>query len=300
MIDQIRDMVIFAKVAEAGSFRGAARTLGISPSVVSQHIANLELRLGAALIYRSTRSFSLTPDGEKLLPSAQAMLVSAEEGLSHFSDQSIEPVGVLRLSVPAVLQTGPFIENLAKFAELNPGIALRVNFSDARRDLIREGFDLAISMGWLADSSLKAKKLGKISRRLVASPDYVKRHKKPRSPSDLETWRIIRFEPTPDGIELEHPKKGKMIVQGEVQVSVDSAVAMHHLALTGGGLAMMLSFMADDDLKDGRLIEVLPAWRLSSPGAYAVWPPNAPRLGLSRKLVSFLEANMKFQPTAKR
>lgn len=292
MLDQIRALAIFAKVAEAGSFRAAARLVGLSPSVVSQQVAALEQRLGVALIYRSTRSFSLTQDGQRLLAPAQAMVAAAEDGLSHFSGLSTEPVGVLRVTIPAILTASPVINCLAAFADTYPGIALRLSFSDSRQDVIREGFDLAIRMGWLKDSSLKAKKLGEVSRRLVTSPTYAAKHRKPTSPKDLEDWRFIRFEPRPDETELIHPKLGKTTVLGEAQISVDSSGAMRHLALAGAGLATLLTFDAKADLEAGRLVEILPAWRLPSPGIYAVWPPNAPRQSLTGKLVAFLEEKL--------
>lgn len=292
MFDQLRAMAIFAKVAEAGSFRGAARLVSLSPSVVSQQVSALEQRLGVALIYQSTRSFSLTSDGEQLLTSAQAMISAAEEGLSHFSSLSSEPVGVLRVTIPAILTATPIVDSLAAFADAYPGIALHLSFSDSRRDVIRDGFDLAIRMGWLKDSSLKAKKLGEASRRLVASPAYAAKYEKPESPADLEAWRFIRFEPRPDETELIHPKLGKATVIGETQISVDSSGVLRRLALAGAGLAELLAFDARLDLEAGRLVEILPTWRLPSPGVYAVWPPNAPRQSLARKLVRFLDERL--------
>lgn len=292
MIDQIRSLAIFAKVAEAGSFRGAARTIGLSPSVVSQQVAHLEKRLGAALIYRTTRGFSLTPDGETLLQSAQAAVQAAEEGLAQFSGTSSEPVGVLRVSVPAILDSGPFIKDIAEFAELYPGIALRVTFSDTPSDLIRDGFDLAIRMGWLSDSTLKARKIADVQRRFVASPDYVAKYKTPRSPADLAQWRIIRFESIASDLEFVHATKGKVKAQGAAQLTVNSGNAMHNLAIAGAGAASLLEFVVRSDLENGRLVEVLPSWRLSSPGIYAVSPPNAPRHSLSRKFTAFLEERL--------
>ena len=292
MIDHIRTLAIFAKVAEAGSFRGAARVLGISPSVVSQNISVLETRLGAALIYRSTRKFSLTPDGERLLGAANAMVQAAESGLSQFSGVSTEPVGVLRIAVPAALVSEPFIRIFKGFADENPGVALRISFSDLRRDIIGEGFDMAFRAGWLTDSSLKATRVGEIRRQLVASPRYVTQHNKPRTPADLEDWRFIRFESLSEGIELEHPREGKAIVRGTTQISVDSSEAMHRFALADAGVASLLGFAVKEDIAAGRLVELLPGWQLATAGIYAVWPPNAPRQGLTSKMVSYLRSNL--------
>ena len=293
MIDHLRALAIFAKVAESGSFRGAARTLGLSPSVVSQQVSALEARLGVALIYRSTRKLSLTPDGESLLTSAQAMTEAAEAGLSQFSGKSAEPVGVLRLAVPAILVSGPFVETLGAFAQAHPGIALRISFSDMRRDIIGEGFDLALRVGWLSDSALKASKIGETARCLVASPDYIARHKTPRRPADLDDWQFIRFEPLPDAFALRHPKRGTASVSGRAQISVDSSEAMHRFALAGAGVAALLRFTAQESLETGRLVELLPSWRLASAGIFAVSPSNAPRNGVASRLVAYLRSNLK-------
>lgn len=292
MIDQIRAMATFAKVAETGSFRGAARILGLSPSVVSQHIANLETRLGVALIYRSTRSFSLTPDGEKLLGPAQRMVAEAEEGLEAFSDISSEPVGVIRLAMPELLNNPIMIRELTSFANLNPGIALRISFSDTQSNMIRDGMDLAFRIGRLRDSSLKSRKIADVPRCLVANPAYVAKHRKPKEPADLESWKFIRLAAIPDETELSHPEKGQVIIHGEDQISVDNSAALIEFALAGAGVAPLLEFAVRADIAAGRLVKLLPDWVMSKPGLYAVWPPNAPRNSLARKLLDYLHREL--------
>ena len=292
MIDQIRAMAIFAKVAETGSFRGAARLLGLSPSVVSQHVANLETRLGVALIYRTTRSFSLTPDGAKLLGAAQRMVGSAEEGLGAFSDVSSEPVGVLRVAMPELLNNPIMIEQLASFADRYPGIALRISFSDTQNSMVRDGLDLTFRIGQLKDSSLKFRKISDVPRCLVASPSYVARHGKPKEPTDLESWKFIRLAAIPDETELTHPEKGKATIHGEDQISVDNSAALIQFALASAGIAPMLEFAVRKDIQAGRLIKLLPDWELSQPGLFALWPPNSPRHSLARKLLDHLQQGL--------
>ncbi|CUH88858.1 D-malate degradation protein R [Phaeobacter sp. CECT 5382] len=292
MIDQIRAMAIFAKVAETGSFRGAARILGLSPSVVSQHVANLETRLDAALIYRSTRSFSLTPDGVKLLGSAQRMVASAEEGLGAFSDISSEPVGVIRVAMPELLNNPIMIRELTSFADLYPGIALRISFSDIQSNLVRDGIDLAFRIGQFRDSTLKSRKISDVPRCLVASPGYVARHGKPKEPADLESWKFIRLDAIPDETLVTHPSKGKVTVHGEDQISVDSSAALVAFTLAGSGVAAMLEFAVREDIDAGRLVKLLPDWEMSKPGLYVVWHPNASRHGLARKLLDHLEQEL--------
>nr|WP_320144914.1 LysR family transcriptional regulator [uncultured Cohaesibacter sp.] len=292
MIDQIRSMAIFAKVAEAGSFRGAARLLGLSPSVVSQHISNLETRLGLPLIYRSTRNFSLTPDGARLLSSAQKMVAAAEEGLDVFSDIASEPVGVIRMSLPRILNNEVIVALLTRFADLYPGIALRIMFTDEKSNMVRDGLDLVLRVGSLEDSSLKARKLGDIPCFLVASPDYVAKQKKLTHAKDLEEWKFIRHEYIKDEIEMTHPQEGKVVVLGKDQISVDSSSAIIGFALAGAGVAVVLDFSVKQALEEGRLVKLLPEWKLMAPGIYAVYPANSSRNSLARKLVDYLIQNL--------
>ena len=173
MLDQLRQIAIFAKTVDHGSFRAAARSLRLSPSVLSHHVTQLEQSLGTALIYRSTRKLSLTPDGERLLTAARAMLDAAEAGLQEVSNQRQQPSGMLRVTVPAVLAQSELVDRMANFATGYPNVRLSLDFSDVRRELIGDGFDVAIRMGWLEDSSLKARKLFDVDRRLVAAMCYL-------------------------------------------------------------------------------------------------------------------------------
>ncbi len=195
MLDQLRQIAIFAKTVDHGSFRAAARTLRLSPSVVSHHVTQLEQQLGTALIYRTTRKLSLTPDGERLLVSARAMIDAAETGLQMISDQTREPSGVLRVTAPAVMAQSKLVDQLADFAIAFPKVELSLDFSDVRRELIGDGFDVAIRMGWLKDSSLMARKLFDVQRRLIASPAYLETRAAPERPQDLSDWDWLELAP---------------------------------------------------------------------------------------------------------
>jgi DNA-binding transcriptional LysR family regulator len=291
MLDQLRALGVFVKVVETGTFRAAAQALKLSPSVVSHHVSALEGRLGIALLYRSTRKLALTPEGERLFEMASKMVTSAETALAALDLNCQVHRGTIRLTVPIALATGPLTENLAKFASLFPQIRLVLHFTDTRKDLIEDGYDLNIRMGWPEQSSLEMQKLFEVPRRLVASPDYVKSHKRPARPADLANWKWIHFEPRPRSVELSHPKLGIEKVWGTDQITVDASPAMFHLAICGAGLATLPDFMVGEAISAGRLTEVLPQWALPSPGVYAVWPRNAPRTGLTLKLVKYLAEN---------
>lgn len=195
MLDHLRPLAVFAKVVELGSFRAAAKALGLSHSVVSHHVSQLEQMLGSTLLYRTTRRLSLTQQGERLFASAAAMLQAAESGLDEIAGGSRQPIGLLRVTVPAVLAAAHLVDDVAAFAELYPRVQLALNFSDTRRDLVSEGIDIAIRMGRLEDSSLKSRKLAVIPDALFASPSYVARHPRPRRPADLAQWDWLQLGP---------------------------------------------------------------------------------------------------------
>lgn len=288
MLDQLRQIAIFARTAEHGSFQGAAVALRLSPSVVSYHVSQLEAHLGVALLYRSTRRLALTPEGDRLLTSAQAMLAAADEGLTAIGAGAEEPSGPLRVTLPAVLAGFPITDRLAAFAVRHPKIRLTLDYADARRDLIRDGFDMSIRMGWLRDSALVARKLGEETRALVAAPALAARHERPETPEDLMRWPWLELQASPH--RPVHLDRGadRAALRPTATLEVNEAQAMARLARGGAGLAVLPTSLVQADLADGRLVEPLPEWRPTSIGVFAVWPPNAPRDGLARRLVSHL------------
>lgn len=289
MIDQLRQMAIFARTIDHGSFRAAAKAMRLSPSVVSHQVSELERRLGTALIYRSTRSLSLTRDGERLLSSARLMIEAAENGLQSVSDQASEPSGELRLTMPAVLARSRLVEQIAGFTVANRKVQLTIDFSDTRKSLISDGFDLAIRMGWLKDSALIARKLSSVKRRLVAARSYLKARPKPASPADLNDWDWLELSP----VRAKQPKFQKaghktMALKPASRISVNDAHALYQFARAGAGLAFIPDFLAEDDVAAGVMDYVLPDWQVEDIGIYAVWPQNAPKHGLTKYLVDHL------------
>ena len=289
MIDELRAMAVFAKTVETGSFRAAATALGLSPSVVSHHVSQLEARLGVALLYRSTRRLSLTQDGKALFEHARAMLAAAEGGFNAVARRAAEPTGMLSVTVSAFLSRGGLMDSIAAFARTHSGIALELDFSDQKRDLIRDGIDLAIRIGALEDSTLKSRKLFDIRRKLVAAPEVASRHPAPRMPEDLAEWDWIGLRMRPNHRTLTNAAGESRTVRFEPRVTVNSLDAVCQLSLAGLGLATPPAFMVEAEIDAGRLVEPLPGWSASSLGVYAVWPPNAPREGLTGRLLRFLE-----------
>ncbi len=293
MIDDLRALAIFAKVVEAGSFRSAANELKLSPSVVSHHVAQLEERLGVALLYRSTRQLSLTFEGKILFASAKSMLLAAESGLNSIAHQTSEPSGKLTLTVPALLTRSSLVKDIATFVKTFPKIALSISFSDIQQDVIREGIDLAIRIGDLKDSALKSKRLFDLKRKLVVSPDFMINHETPHSPKDLIQWDWIGLKMRANTKTLINQSGKTFSIDFEPRIIADSVDAVCQLAIAGLGLATPPSFLVAEDISQGRLVEPLPDWHAEPLPVYAVWPPNVTKESLTFKLIAFLETRKK-------
>ncbi|MEO0328783.1 MAG: LysR family transcriptional regulator [Pseudomonadota bacterium] len=289
MLDQLKQIAIFSKTVDYGSFRGAARELRLSPSVISHHISQLEEELGTALLYRSTRKLSVTPDGEKLLVSARHMIDAAETGINQVTSQSQQPSGVLRLTIPAVLIRSELLDQIAAFALAFPKVQLFVDTSDSRRELIADGFDVAIRMGWLQDSALKAKKLFEVHRQLVASPGYMASRKTPRDPQAISEFDWIELAPVrQQTLMFKRGDQEKELSINRPRIGVNDADALCRLSTQGVGLAIIPDFLAGPEIKSGNLQTVLPEWSVGSVGVYAVWPPNARRESLVKRFIDYI------------
>ncbi|MDG1022333.1 MAG: LysR family transcriptional regulator [Emcibacteraceae bacterium] len=286
MIDDLKAMAIFAETVKRNSFRGAAKSLNLSPSVISYQITKLEERLGTALIYRSTRKLSLTAEGEKLNKHAIEMLNQAELGIRNVSGHDVA-IGKLNITLPLSMNSDILTQQLADFSLANPGIEIHFIYSDERLDLVAEGIDIAFSLGSLPDSRLNVKKLGDKKRTLVCSPDYYAKHAKPVTPDCLKEWNWIRHDMLPGNRNL--IKNGKKVVLGLTgNVSVNSAEAMVEMAARGLGLTTAAHWLIEDYLKTNKLVHVLPDWDVEPMPLYAVWHGNITEGSNTRRLLNFI------------
>jgi len=291
MIDRLRELAIFAKTIDHGSFRGAARALRLSPSVVSHHISQLEEALGVALIYRSTRKLSLTREGERLLVATRQMIEAVEGELTDLSTTATAPSGELRLTLPSVLSQSHLTDQIAAFAAAHPRIKLSLDFSDTRRALIEDGFDCAIRMGPKLKPGPSTRKLFEVKRKLVASHAYLAGRSKARVPKDLLNWDWLMLTPAVN-IPLEFKKSGErsVTIRPNAQVYTNDAQALYRLARANAGLAIVPEFLAERDVADGGMVYLLPDWDLPPVQVYAAWHVNAPKHGLIHLLLNGLTA----------
>ncbi len=289
MIENLKALAVFARTVESGTFRAAARALGLSPSVVSHHISELERRLEVPLLYRSTRHLALTPDGERLFHEAREMVAAAERGLDALGERGEGLAGRLRVTAPALLAETRFCRDIGAFTRAHPRVTLALAFTERRQDLLRDGFDVALRIGRLEDSTLKVRRLALMPRVLVASPSYVALHARPRTVRDLDGWDFIQLSAVRPELALIPPGRKTPVVRPyRARAAVDSATALREMAIAGMGVTSLPEVLARRELAQGRLVEVLPSWRLPTLGVYAVWPAGAARPGLTLRFIDFM------------
>lgn len=291
MIDYLKHMAVFARVVDEGTFRGAAKSVGLAPSRISEIVSELENYLGVTLLYRTTRKIALTNEGRVFYSRAVDMVRSAEAGLNELNALSLDPVGALRLSVPAFMSSSGLLTSMGEFATLHPHVALSISFTDIPVDLIEDGFDLNIRVGWLDDSSMMSRKLGNLERVLVAGSGYAASRPAPVNPTDLEDWDWISYAQRSDNIAFKNQAGEVVRVTGNSQIQVDNIDALRHLTTQGLGVTVMPRYLAEQALESGSLTQLMPDWRLKPLGVYAVWPDQSRRENLTVLFVRFLADN---------
>lgn len=289
MIDELRQIAIFAKTVEHGSFRAAGQALRLSPSVISHHVGQLEQHLGTPLLYRSTRKLSLTSDGRKLLVAANVMLEAAESGLRTISREGEKLSGSLRVTLPALLTYSGLLSNIAEFSNSHTEVQVSVDSSDDYHDIIADGYDVAITHGPVKNSSLNVEKLFQLDRLLVLSPEYAQKQLPPVSPADLVDWHWLEVNPVNHNrIQFQNGRKRVSVSKRRTQISVNNTNALLQLVVSGAGLAVLPRFLVEPHLKTGRLQCVLEEWEIESLEIFAVWPVNATTNGTVKSFVKYL------------
>ncbi len=289
MINDLKALAIFAETARLASFRKAAKKLSLSPSVVSYHISQLERKLKTPLMYRSTRKLSLTSQGQVLYQHAAGMVAKANEGMNSLLSCDGALSGDLAVTIPSALTRSPINRRIAEFSKSYPGVSLRLIYTDIRQDLIAQSIDIAIRAGDLEDSSLKSKRIGKIKRKLVCSPEFLDGKDIPLHPRDLKNWSWIWFELMPKFRKLISAHGEKFLLNYESNISVDSVEAMTELCCLGLGLASPPDFLVKDYLERGILVEPLPNWKLEKVAVSALWHKNSQADQKVRAFLDFVQ-----------
>lgn len=281
----LNELVVFAKVVEAGSFVGASRELSIPKSTVSRKVSELEERLGARLLQRTTRQLSLTDAGRAYYRHAARVLHELGEAELAVTRMQEVPRGLLRVTTP--INLGYMGRLFTTFLEAFPEVSLELVCTQRVVDLVEEGFDVSVRVGRLADSSLIARHLGSEKRHLVASPAFLEGRTPPQHPDDLLGLPVLAFGALPDPLTWrlergdEHAK-----VALEPRFIVNDLDLVHRAVLDGIGIALLPSHRICDDLSEGRLTHVLSEWCASATPFHAVYPSTR---HLSPKVKAFVD-----------
>ena len=287
-MDNLRRMIAFARVVEAGSFAGAARRLGIARSAVSRHIALLEKAFGVRLLNRTTRRLSLTEAGRIYYESCARILAEAEAASQRIHQLRDQPVGSLKVAGPTSFG-GRLATLTHAFMQRYPALQITLQLDDRVENMVEEGIDVSIRIGWLPDSALVARRLCDSPRILCASPAYLERMGRPATPAELEHHECIIFNLLPTPHQWTFTRKGRretVPVQG--RLSTNSAIAVRALVLDYAGIAPLSRFLVAEDLAAGRLEPLLPDYDCGSAGVYAVYHDRNYRRAGVRLFIDFL------------
>lgn len=273
MLENLRGMGVFASVVDNGSFSGAAKELGITTSAVSQQIRSLENDLGVVLLHRSTRKISLTEAGASFYKSCKDMMAAAEKGKSKLSELRDELTGQIRIATTPELGVNHLLPALADWLAQHEELFVHFEADNRYVDLIESRIDIALRMSpKINDSSVVTQPLAKVSQILVASPTYLENVDAINAPEDLAGHNLISNSLFDDPLKLPltNSQTGKKArVKLKSRMNTNNVFIMKSLALEGHGLMRIMSLDVEKELANGRLVEVLPEWRLPEFQLYA-------------------------------
>ena len=273
-MDVMHSMAVFRRVVEAKNFSAVARETNMSQSTVSKHIAALEERLGTKLLNRSTRSLKLTEAGKEYYHHCIRILNDFQEAEASVGKGKINPTGILRMSTSATFGRTYLLPHLKQFFESYPDINIDLLFDDDYVDLVKEGIDLAIRIGPLADSTLIAIKIGSSPRVVVASPEYLVKHGRPRKPVDLmkHSCLIYTLQKSPDLWYFNSTQEGDESIRVSGRLKASSPDAVCDATIEGLGISIVCEWHARKYIKTGALKVILPDYRPTTYDIHAVYP----------------------------
>lgn len=289
-MEKLDDIAGFVTVARSGSFTAAAEQLGCSKTAISRQVSRLETALGVQLLHRTTRRLHLTEAGQQLFSEAEAGLGRLDEALAQVRSQQSEPTGVLRLNAPMSFGILHLAPHIGAFLQRYPKLDVDMQLDDRQLDLIQDGFDLAIRIAQLRDSSLVARRLAAAKHVVCASPNYLQQHGCPRDPLELRRHPLISYRYQEQALQWDFTSSGgetvSIPVDGRLQMS--NSLAIREALLAGSGLALIPTFIVGPDLKASRLQAVLGHYRVREVGIHAIYPDRRHLPPKVRVFIDFL------------
>jgi DNA-binding transcriptional LysR family regulator len=299
MLDRFTGLKVFTRVAAAGSFSAAGRAMGLSQTMVTKHVAALEARLGVKLFHRSTRRLSITEAGRNYLEASERILADIDAADAAVAADRVEPRGLLRLNAPVTFGARQIAPLLAEFAQSHPLVTVELGLNDRLVDLAEEGWDLAIRIGSLSDSSLIARRLAPFRTVVCAAPAYLKARGRPRTVQDLAEHNCLGYTLS----RLTGADRWVFGARGEVTIEVSGNLranngdALRAAAIAGQGLIYQPSFVVADELRAGTLVALtLDQPTIEFGGVYAVYLPDRNPAAKVRAFIDFIATRFAPEP----
>jgi DNA-binding transcriptional LysR family regulator len=287
-------LAMFAKVAEERSFAAAARALGVSVATVSRAVARLEERVGARLLNRTSRQLALTEFGRTIADSALRIYREAEQAEGAAREMAARPRGLVRLAVPMSFGLRWVAPLLPEFFRTYPDVSIDLHLSDATVDLVGQGFDAALRIAALPDSSLVARRLTRMAQLVVAAPGYLERYGTPTHPAELNGRPCLgyAYRARSDVWRFSNAAGEEVSVKPEGPLRVTSSEASLPTALAGLAIAEFPEFLVADHVRDGSLVPIMTEWSLPGGGLYFVTPSARARPAKVEALADFFARHL--------
>ncbi|MFA7665998.1 MAG: LysR family transcriptional regulator [Burkholderiaceae bacterium] len=291
---------IFAKVAEMGSFARAAAELALSQATVSKAVSRLEARIGVRLLHRTSRRLSLTESGAVALDRARRILDEGETVEAELAEQSSGLRGRVRVAAPMSFGIGRLAPLLPGFMARYPDVSLDVQLSDQLVDLVGNGFDLALRIAAMEDSSLLARRLCRVRILLVGTPAYFEQYGHPQHPRDLAGHRALQYSYSREGESwrFRHARHGEYSQRVPAHLRINNADALAPALHAGLGLALQPEFLVWEALQSGELQVAMADWQVPEIALYIVTPPGRNRPARVQALIDHLAGRLASEPWA--
>lgn len=294
----LNDVAAFVCVVQAGSFTAAAEKLDTSKSVVSKYISRLEQRLGVKLLIRTTRTLNLTEIGQIFYDRACIGLKEIDSAEEEVSFLQGNPRGMLKINAPLSFGALHIVPALEEFRKLFPEISIDLQFSDSKLDMIKQGFDLTIRITSQLEGNLIARKISPCHHVLVAAPSYIKNFGLLKSPENICDHNVITYQYQNSPWEWEFTKNNKTSkfqVKGSIQMN--NSLAIHQAVLAGVGISRIPTFVVGEDIKQGKLIQLLPEYELLELSIYILFADRQHMAPKIRVFIDFIADKLKGSPS---
>lgn len=294
-MDTLTSMRAFVRVVERGGFAPAARELSLSPAMVGRHVQRLEERLGATLLMRSTRRQSLTAVGRAYYERCVQILAEVEAADGIVSSLRANPRGLLRVNAPTTFGARALSAEIADYVTAYPEVSVELTLNDRVVDLVDEGFEAAVRIGALEDSSLIARRLRDYEMALCASPAYLKRHGTPETPDDLRQHNCLGYiHWSRRNIWPFSGPSGETEIQVNGNLQINNGEALRTAALNGLGIILQPRLLLEQDTTTGRLVEILSDWHPPKLPMHIILPPQRPWTPKIRTFIDYIVGRFPF------